>query len=561
VAGHIKERIDDGTGQVTYREVIPFAMTDAWVQDKPWTLHFETKLGTKGVTSIQVPYEVVGSGEQLRKKLAQQGMGVTPRQTQGLQEFVVAWMNQLKEIQGRMISAQPYGWVQDDKTGTVSGFAYGGKVYGPKGERTAGMHDGLHKIFSPHGKLEVWQEAARKLVTEQGNSSLDIFLAISFGAPLFAWTGQLGALVSAFSQGSGIGKSTAMEVALSVWGHPIMGKQGTDDTTNAISHKMGVLRAMPMFWDELKTEEHYENFSKLLFRTTSGTEKARMKADGGLKEQGIWQSLLMSANNDSILDFLASRSKSSPANLYRVFEFNVTRGQNTLPVGEANKLLIDLRHNYGVAGAIYAKFLGENAEAVREEVVEAQNKLSSELGFTTEERFWVAICASALVGAKIANRIGLTDINTGNLLSFLATIYVKMREHVKGAPGDVKELIGLSALLGNFLKETRTRHTLTTNRMHVGKGRPPQNSITLQGDHSRLEVLRVHRAANGMLRIDQGYFREWVQQAWVLPHAHHRPHDPGVRCQEGAGYPGGRHGLRHVPRTGAGDGPLGHRVR
>ena len=44
------------------------------------------------------------------------------------------------------------------------------------------------------------------------------------------------------SRKSGTGKSSAMQVAQAVWGHPIKGVNALNDTPNAVMHKLGKLR-------------------------------------------------------------------------------------------------------------------------------------------------------------------------------------------------------------------------------------------------------------------------------------------------------------------------------
>jgi hypothetical protein len=52
-----------------------------------------------------------------------------------------------------------------------------------------------------------------------------------------------------------------MAVAQAVWGNPQTATQQLDDTQNSVLKKIGTLQALPLFWDELKTDERRSSSS------------------------------------------------------------------------------------------------------------------------------------------------------------------------------------------------------------------------------------------------------------------------------------------------------------
>src|SRR5690606_28476387 len=125
--------------------------------------------------------------------------------------------------------------------------------------------------------------------------------------------------MSAFSKASGIGKSTSLKVAQAVWGDPVKAVQSLSDTQNAVMNKLGEIRSLPLYWDELKTEDDTKKFVNITFQTTQGKEKARMSRSVTQREPGSWQTLLVSASNDSLLDYVIGRTNMTTAGIYRVF--------------------------------------------------------------------------------------------------------------------------------------------------------------------------------------------------------------------------------------------------
>ena len=71
----------------------------------------------------------------------------------------------------------------------------------------------------------------------------------------------------------------------------------------------------------------------------------------------------------------------------------------------------ELASNYGHGGVLCAEFLGKNIEAVEQAVKEAQKMLNQIVDGSGPERFWVATMTVCYVGARIANKLGLMQID------------------------------------------------------------------------------------------------------------------------------------------------------
>ena len=86
-------------------------------------------------------------------------------------------------------------------------------------------------------------------------------------------TGEYSAVLSVWGA-SGAGKSTAVKVAQSVWSHPKKTKEITMSTAKSIVHKMGEIRNLPVYWDEIKDPAAQKNVFDVFFTGTEGTAPA-----------------------------------------------------------------------------------------------------------------------------------------------------------------------------------------------------------------------------------------------------------------------------------------------
>lgn len=498
----------DDNSNATTIPLVKHGMYDPWIQANPYILHFTCRDLLGRVTSISVPFEMFSAPDVLGKHLNSCGMQVTRGTAKILGDFLVSWVEKLREKRNAIVTSKPFGWV--DENGKITGFSYGGRVWSPGGDRPAATSEPvIDNAYRPCGEMEKWKIAAN-MITDQRRPALDMILALSFAAPLMRFTGETGAIVSTYSSDSGVGKSTAIKVAQAVWGSPKKGVQGLDDTINSVGGKIGTLRHLPMFWDELKTEDTTKRFVEFAFKISSGKEKSRMRADATQRDPGDWQTLLLAATNDSLVDFIAANSRVSPAGLYRVFEALVPPGPPTMLGGDAARITGTLEHHFGQAGLVYAKFLGEQSELVANEVISVHNSLCKKLDMKNDERLWFASMATIVAGARFANKLNLTQIQVKPLLVFLVEVLGKLRQQRERFDGDMNKSDNVSAVLARFLNAQRARHMIVTDIMPLGRGRPQK--VKILNDVSRLETAYAHLGIkNHTLRFSSVQFGEWLK--------------------------------------------------
>jgi hypothetical protein len=505
----------DDDGKATYERIVDYTMEDAWLQRDPGMFHFKAKVEKGALRKISIPFELVGAMG-MRSHLQEQSfmLPIGNRATENVARLMMAWIKLLHETADSVKSA-PFGWTHTGST--LDGFVYGGQLWGVGGSKSAATGDPeIARQYAPCGSAHAWVDAA-KMITDQERPELDALLASAFGAPLVAFTGEPGVLMSAYSKESGIGKTTTLRIAQAVWGSPVTAMQSLDDTSNATMHKLGQIKSLPLYWDELKTEEHTKKFVNITFQTTQGKEKARLGRTIHQREPGTWQTLLVSASNDSLLDHVTQHTSTTTAGLYRIFEYAVPPGsKGQLVPSDAALMVAKLNTNYGAVGLEYAKFLGAHHPTIAKDMELLLQQLHAETGSKSDERFWLVSIAAIILGARYANHLGFTQIDAVALKNFMLDSLLRMRGQLTQQPVDMAQELNVANVLAQFLAAMRAKHTLYTNRIHVGRGKPAKDSVKI--DTARCDPQRIDGAyvqvgvTDYLLRISRAKLCEWLTE-------------------------------------------------
>lgn len=503
--------------------VIPYKVTDIRLLKTPWEIHMDCIINNTSV-DIKVPFKEIAKQNELTSILYEQGLAF--HDSKRMKDFMTSFIQQLQEAKAAIATTQSYGWYEAD--GVYDGFVYNGMRYTKDGPRRASLDRGLELLYSVKGDPQPWMDLS-KYMSNLNQPSLDMFLAAAFAGPLVEFTGERGFTLGGWSSDSGIGKTTMHTLACAVWASPDA-MAGQTDTANSIAGRLGRLKSIPMVWDEIKTIQEQETFSKLIMELNRGIEKGRMTRDTELRRQGTWRTLIAYAANTSMADVIMRANKTTQAGSMRLFEV-VVPPLVTQPTTEekeyVRKLIVDIGKNYGHAGVAYAEYLGRNTDAVRNFVNKQCSKVQEELSSTTSERNWAACIAVLLCGVIISNSIlKLTNINLPVLKEYLYIEFGRMRRERLDAPNDLSRSENVESLLGNFLSEKRARNTLFTDTICMTAGKPAKGSIKVLGEPDvsrRLEALQVQIAViPKVIRIDDIPLSAWLEQRKIQVISFHR---------------------------------------
>lgn len=524
----LEETDDDGNIKEFYEHIALRTMEEPYLVRETYpvseTLHFKSRerMGNgngSGFQDIIIPCSDIG-GRNMRSILMGQGFHYYRHSAAKLEDFFVAWMNFLRDTRDMVLPAS-YGWT--DINGTVSGFSYANKQFSPTGEKEVSIkEDDFSILFKPTGVKEPWYEAWKLIA---GRPDMEVIVAAAFAAPLMGLIGHNGVTLSVYSD-SGAGKSTAIELGLSVWGDPKLGKFKTNDTKNSVMTRIGRLKNLPPYWDEVKTQDQIKEFITLTFDMTLGTDKARLNRNAEVRRRGDWQTILTMCSNDSLLGYIASNSHMNEAGIVRIFEYEAEK----LPPGDprridlttATQVTADLQKNYGNLGIVYAKYLGENYGYLREYLKRVGQKFEAALKSEDDERFWVHLITALFVGAQIAKNLDLVDFDVQTMKRFLFQKFEEQRKNRKDAQSNIKGKDTLQTLISQFLS-AHQRNVLWTDDVQIGPGRPHKKFTVLNDPNHlmKLESVKIQLVREKkLMRISVPAMKDWCTATKkASPHA------------------------------------------
>jgi hypothetical protein len=439
------------------------------------------------------------------------GVFINPKNFTAARDFLVTWVSHLQNLQKHKRQSA-YGW-----QGTA--FAYDDKVFYP--DRTENVYRGRHhdKNFRSNGELKPWQDA---MPLVYGNMPLETIVASSFAAPLVELIGSTSLVLSIFSSLSGVGKTTAMTLGQAVWGHPRTGMSTLADTTNSTMKKIADLKSLPIYWDELTTRGAAEKVVEVVFQTTQGKAKARLNRDSTQQEADEFTTLFIVASNYGIADMIYANTEATEAGGLRVFEIEAQPLVTSFRDSDARQMMLPLKDNYGNAGAIYAEWLALNRDVVKAMLKRLDASLGNELDLKPKERFWGMTMTTLLVGAQIANSIGLTSFDIPRLRDYIAGQMQAQRGEMKAQEfATLQTTADAAGLLGDMFSELHNRHMIITDRIpYTTRGRPTPVNFAHNNvpDLSRMGGVWVQLGdKDGRVRLKVRKFNDWLRDKHLNP--------------------------------------------
>jgi hypothetical protein len=471
---------------------------------------FDTYIAKNQLRHAVVSYLALGDARLFNAQLVDYDIVVDKLMPLG--SYLRSFVEQLWHIKNSSPGkSEPYGW-STDESNKRTGFVVGELRYNCAGiTRVAPLDLEIARHYRPTGSIECFKKNAA-LITQQERYDLMTVLATAVGAPLTALTGVRGLVLHAYGPG-GLGKSHASMTAQSFWSNPVLEQSILDDTANYLIGKLAMLRNMPLYYDDVKGKGITDEMLKLIFAVTLGRSKGRAKPTGDLREVHEFSTMLTIVSNNSLVDYIQEHDKTSNAALDRVFEIPVqpnATGIGRVDRTDAQQAMGELAHNYGLGGALCAEFLGKNIEAIETAVRDAQKELNRIVDGNDAERFWVATMAVCYIGARIANKLGLTEINEKKLLEFLIANFHRLRSIVGSSPTDMRKPGAVESFIHDYVN-SRQRAMIITDRVPQGPGRVANGAIHIRSTELRDGVRVRYAYDDRLLRISAADFRDWLR--------------------------------------------------
>lgn len=379
-----------------------------------------------GVEEFTIANTQISEATEVRKELARRDILLSKTKFDLLVTYIMRSAQELRHNVKAEHMRNQFGWADNDSKFIVGDreISAEGTYHSPPSSITKALTD----YMVPRGSFEKWKEVF-DLYGRPGMEAAAFAAATAFGAPLLKFSGQRGALISMVNTMSGTGKTTALYMCNSVWGHPEKLCAKKDDTFNSKVFKVGVYNNLPATFDEMSNTEP-KQLSELAYLITQGSGKDRMKASSNELRLNLttWQTIALCSSNHSFYEKLERLKDNPQGEMMRIIEYPLDYSDAIDT--ELGKQMFDhqLHENYGWAGDIYARFLVENYEEAKKLYTVMQNKIDQHLKLTQRERFWSATAAANLAGIHIAIRLGLCDWDISRIFKWVCKMILSLRK-------------------------------------------------------------------------------------------------------------------------------------
>jgi hypothetical protein len=480
----------DGTKRKQQVMLLPYDLfvVDLLNKDGEHTVHMVANRPGKPL-DLLMPQRYAVSKDECLKTLAQQNVisAFGSGNDKNLYEYVRACVEEASTSKQPIKIPGQYGWQEDGS------FVYNGKVYLTDGStRSVPMPDlvNLTRVTRSQGTLEEWRKLPEMLIRRQLYDHLAIG-CIAFGAPLMRFTQMSALTFHAGSTDSGTGKSLALSLLNSVWGHPIRYRTGKSTSPVTMQQRMGNLNSLPFTSDEIthKSRQDMEWFPGFVFDASEGQgkEKSEVHHNRERINNVSWNTLLLLTSNTHMHDYMSgARTHTSQGELLRMLEWTPEMKLNWTP--DEEEALKSIGHNYGVAGDKFVRWLVMNQDVARDVTNRVIRRLKVEWSMSGDERFWAAGCGTVVAGAILASSryASIIDLPVEEIIKSLKKLVDKARTVVKTGARTAEDVLNafIRENYGGFVVLKISDGSLLAQ---LGNGQAIDQSITRSKIMGRVE--------------------------------------------------------------------------
>jgi hypothetical protein len=396
-----------------------------------------------GIREFIVPNAKIADATELRKILAAEDVLCTKKQFDLLMDYIRVSIRELRFIRKAELMRLQFGWADNDTKFIVGDqeVTPEGTFHSPPSLVTANL---AHQV-RPVGTLEEWKEVF-SLYDRPGLEPHAFAALTAFGAPLFKFLGQNGAILNVIHPTSGTGKTTILHMCNSVWGNPKGMLAVAEDTLNAKILRLGVHNNLPFTIDEI-TNMNAKDFSTLAYNMTQGRGKDRVKQSANELRANLtsWATISLCSSNASFAEKMIADKASPDGELMRLLEYRIDPCDAVDAALGKHMFDHQLMQNYGHAGPIYAEYLVNNLDSSVKDALEVQSRLDTTLNLTQRERFWSSLVASNITGGLIAKRLEIIDWDMRRIYKWALGMVGNLR--VETAP----PMLDVTAIVGDYI--------------------------------------------------------------------------------------------------------------
>ena len=458
-------------------------------------LCFDVYLPNDAKRSFQLPMSLLSSDDKLIAEVARYGViAVTKADKILMGNFLRACAKNLVADVAANETVDAMGWTPD-----TTAFVLGTTRYEKGARRRAAVSDAalpLSESTDLRGTYDRFTDWADNVAmyNHKGMEPAQFLLAASLAGPLYRLQGENGPTLHVYSHETGLGKTAATRVALSIWGRPKrsghkLGLESTaKDTENSLRTRLTMHNSIPMSIDEV-TDLDDQRLRSLIYEFTQGTEKQRATANGGLSALGgTWDTCMFTTGNKSLFDRLGADSNRE-ALFARFIEVDFSANKSLREHYTVRQIDDNLQSIYqdcfGVAGHIFATWMTANQEEVGRIMTSVTEYLDSKIEFAQGERYWRAAMVCTLTAARIGHDLGMWDWTAKSLVPYVRKLITSHRR-------DTEELSEVQdETLGGYFLQCQDALVTTDAQGRILDSKIPRQRVAIRIDNRTREVAIV----------------------------------------------------------------------
>lgn len=401
-----------------------------------------------GVREFTLPLTAVTSRDDFRKQMSMQGVAVTKMDE--IMQYTTTWVNELQANSVADQAHRQFGWTDDKGSSFVLGnqTIYKDRVeFNPPSTQTAG----LFPLFTPSGTFEEWKEMMA-FYNRDGFEMEQFVVGVSFGSILMHFSPINAAGLHLHGE-TGVGKTTAAQTGLTLWGDPEELMTNEQDTLNARMNRGEVYHNLPLVMDEL-TNTSGKHLSVLTYQLTGGRQRGRMSSGSNTERfrGDPWSLLSITTANASIVERISMVKAMPKAEAQRILECRV-RKQTFSTAKETHEYRNNMLKTYGHAGVKYVQYIMQDIEGVKKLLTSVQEKIDIQANLKAENRFWSTFVAATVTGLILARQAGLVEYEPKKAFKWGIWLINQNKRHVNDMSISVSEILNdyINEHYGNIL--------------------------------------------------------------------------------------------------------------
>lgn len=222
--------------------------------------------------------------------------------------------------------------------------------------------------MKPKGERDKWIQMFNEEVL--GHAPLEFAIILGLSSVILGYIGEelgLDTTIVHLEGNSTTGKSTAVKLAISLFGYPDVKKDGLfstyNATGNALIKQLTGIEGVPFAFDEISISK-INNFTDTIYKFANGTDKARLNKDSELSQKDSWLTTILSTGERSLIE---SANKNAGIQI-RVIEIsNLTWTKDAKNAEKINQVILE---NYGHLGIEFAQLVIEKGRKHIKELYE-----------------------------------------------------------------------------------------------------------------------------------------------------------------------------------------------